>query len=141
MHRRGKKNSNLKPIICPVRIPPVRKMELPMAMPPLRCFGATSPIYRGCTQIPIPASKWRNIFLLIDCTFLVFSTKHMLCSAYPGFVCSRTFCSFTIACLLNNTEKSLMKQFLILAYYNHTKDMVLHAFTNRSYHGRSVLQH
>lgn len=58
--------SNLKPIICPVRIPPVRKMELPMAMPPLRCFGATSPRYRGCTQSPIPASKWNNIFLLTD---------------------------------------------------------------------------
>lgn len=36
--------SCLKPIICPVRIPPVRKMEVPMAKPPLRCFGANSPI-------------------------------------------------------------------------------------------------
>jgi len=41
-------------------------MELPMVMHPLRCFGATSPIYRGCTQIPTPASKRKNIFLLID---------------------------------------------------------------------------
>lgn len=46
--------SYLRPITCPVRIPPVMKMEVPITMAPRRALGAISPIYRGCTHIPIP---------------------------------------------------------------------------------------
>lgn len=51
--------SYLRPITCPVKIPPVMKMEVPMDMAPRRARGAISPIYRGCTQIAIPVIQMR----------------------------------------------------------------------------------
>lgn len=48
-------NIYLSPITCPVRIPPVMKIEVPIPMAPRKAVGAISPKYRGWTLIAMPA--------------------------------------------------------------------------------------
>lgn len=46
----------LRPTTCPIRIPAVRKMEVPIPMAPRSAVGAISPKYRGWTQRPMPVT-------------------------------------------------------------------------------------